>query len=190
MFDPDTALCEKWVMHSGQRLGGRGPPNYGIIPKWELSPNYPAFGIILKLSSDCRDADRSRWSYWFSVMRSLLYLLSIHYLLLIALVVLEMRIIGCKKSDYGISIHRRVVTALAEVHIVGLGSDSRLWERTSYAPSCLTSKSRCYWMKIDRSWGTAEAAVRQLCQRQKPQKSLRHVSNAMIKLGTSCLFLL
>ena len=46
--------CEKWVMHSGQRLGGRGPPNYGIIPKWELSPNYPAFGIILKLSLDCQ----------------------------------------------------------------------------------------------------------------------------------------
>ena len=59
MFDPDAALCEKWVMHSGQRLGGRRPPNYGIIPKWELSPNYPAFGIILKLSSDCWNADES-----------------------------------------------------------------------------------------------------------------------------------
>ena len=61
LFDPDTAP-QMWKVSdalSGQRLGGRGPPNYGIIPKWELSPNYPAFGIILKLSSDCWNADKS-----------------------------------------------------------------------------------------------------------------------------------
>ena len=190
MFDPDTALCEKWVMHSGQRLGGRGPPNYGIIPKWELSPNYPAFGIILKLSSDCRNADRSRWSYWFSVMRSLLYLLSIHYLLLIAMVVLEMRIIGCKKSDYMASLNPQ-----ESCHCIGRGPYS--WPgvrqsslRKDFVCALLSHIQVKMLLKIDRSSGTAEAAVRQLCQRQKPQKSLRHVSNAMIKLGTSCLFLL
>ena len=120
MFDPDTALCEKWVMHSGQRLGGRGPPNYGIIPKWELSPNYPAFGIIFKLSSNCRIADsRSRWSYWFSVMKSSLYLVSIHYLLLLALVVLEMQIIGCWISDYGINM---IMTSILRIgHSIGRG---------------------------------------------------------------------
>ena len=48
------------VVGAGQPMGGRGPPNYGIIPKWELSPNYPAFGIIPELSSDRRQGASDR----------------------------------------------------------------------------------------------------------------------------------
>ena len=80
------------VVGAGQRLGGRGPPNYGIIPKWELSPNYPAFGIIPELSSDRRQGASDRigslsWHLHYPLILN-------HYLLILGLDGLEIELIG------------------------------------------------------------------------------------------------
>ena len=78
------------VVGAGQPLGGRGPPNYGIIPKWELSPNYPAFGIIPELSSDRRQGASDRigslsWHLHYPLILN-------HYLLILVWMALKLNI--------------------------------------------------------------------------------------------------